>query len=320
MTGTAGTDKISGISIAIPLALLMVLSGAVAVEAGWVSFKTAAPPLDEPESVVVTPRTFAYRDSAEYFRNGLALDAPLRSIDIQTPLNIMKFQTTRGEYRRCVDEGACIPADEPEGGAAAEMPLTGVSYDDAVRYAAWLSNRTGQTWRLPTDFELAYAADDRFPDDALGVADDEKNPAVRWLADYEREARRAASVNPRPQPRGSFGVSKTGLVDFGGNIWEWTSTCNTRVDLDQGAIKEKPSSVDCGIFIASGKHRAPMSNFVRNPKGGGCSVGAPPDNLGFRLVRDPTLIESVTDFARRAVADLVGRPKEAQMETGTNEG
>jgi hypothetical protein len=29
-----------------------------------------------------------------------------------------------------------------------------------------------------------------------------------------------------------------------------------------------------------------MSNFVSDGKSGGCAVGTPPDNLGFRLVRD----------------------------------
>ena len=29
-----------------------------------------------------------------------------------------------------------------------------------------------------------------------------------------------------------------------------------------------------------------MSAFIRNPKGGGCAVGVPPDNVGFRLIRD----------------------------------
>jgi hypothetical protein len=38
--------------------------------------------------------------------------------------------------------------------------------------------------------------------------------------------------------------------------------------------------------VVNGKHRAAMSSFIRNPKTGGCSVGVPPDNLGFRLVRD----------------------------------
>jgi len=29
-----------------------------------------------------------------------------------------------------------------------------------------------------------------------------------------------------------------------------------------------------------------MSNFIRDGKSGGCAVGTPPDNLGFRLVRE----------------------------------
>ena len=29
-----------------------------------------------------------------------------------------------------------------------------------------------------------------------------------------------------------------------------------------------------------------MSSFVRDGKRGGCAVGTPPENLGFRLVRD----------------------------------
>jgi len=35
-----------------------------------------------------------------------------------------------------------------------------------------------------------------------------------------------------------------------------------------------------------GRHRAHMSSFVRDGKRGGCAVGTPPENLGFRLVRD----------------------------------
>jgi hypothetical protein len=33
-----------------------------------------------------------------------------------------------------------------------------------------------------------------------------------------------------------------------------------------------------------GQHRAYVTDFIRDAKAGGCAVGVPPDNLGFRLV------------------------------------
>ncbi|MDR9808452.1 SUMF1/EgtB/PvdO family nonheme iron enzyme [Rhizobium hidalgonense] len=318
MTRQAATETVSVMSIAIPLALLAVLSGAVAMEAGFVPFGQRAAALPSPRTVTISPRTFAYREATEYFKNGLAIDAPKRDIKVETPLEIMKFQTSRAEYRRCVDEGFCASADYEDLPSQGDLPVTGVSYDDAIRYAAWLSTRTGEDWRLPTDFDLAYAAGDRFPDDALGLAADDKNPATRWLADYEREARRAASTDPRPQPKGSFGMSETGLMDFAGNIWEWTSTCNKRIDLDKAVVEEQDPK-GCGIMVASGRHRSPMSTFVRNPKGGGCSVGSPPDNLGFRLVRRPTFFQSIKDFGRRATSDIFASFTSAQTVRSNDE-
>jgi hypothetical protein len=36
-----------------------------------------------------------------------------------------------------------------------------------------------------------------------------------------------------------------------------------------------------------GQHRAYVTDFIRDARAGGCAVGVPPDNLGFRLVREP---------------------------------
>lgn len=294
----AANAEVSGLSIALPLALLIALSGAVAVKSGVVSLSKPTIRIEAPEALSIAPHEFEYREATEYYRKGLAVDAPKRRFAVATPLVIMKFQTTLSEYNRCVTEAACDPAEGRSSSSSEDTPVTGVSYDDAVRYAAWLSERTGNRWRLPSDFELAYAAGDRFPDDALGIDVNDKNPATRWLADYEREARRAAATDPRPQPKGSFGISDTGLVDFAGNVWEWTSSCNKRIDLDKGEADIPSDPATCGILIAAGKHRAPMSSFVRNPKGGGCSVGSPPDNLGFRLVRSPTFAEQISNFVQ----------------------
>ncbi|MCF3641712.1 formylglycine-generating enzyme family protein [Rhizobium sp. TRM95111] len=276
----------SWVSLAIPALLLLVLTGAVAAAGGLLGARPEGVRLAGPETITIAPRTFRYRDSSEYFRDGFAVDGPVHLVSIWHPLTIMKFQVTANDYARCVADGTCAPA-EPDFAPVdpANIPVTGVSYDDATAYARWLSARTGELWTLPSDQDLAFAAGRRFPDDALGVDIDSRNPAERWLADYRREAARKASRDPVPQPLGRFGESEFGLADFAGNVWEWTTTCNRRVNIDKaGRLVNDVSS--CGIYVATGKHRAAMSSFVRNPKGGGCAVGVPPDNVGFRLVRD----------------------------------
>jgi formylglycine-generating enzyme required for sulfatase activity len=273
-------------SLAVPVLLLAGLAAAIAVKTDLIGVVPEGPVLDEPVTVEIMPRAFSYRDSGEYFRNGFAVDGPVKTVTMRRSITIMKYQVTAADYARCVADGTCARAEPgyvATGGA--NLPATGVSYDDAIAYADWLSARTGEVWTLPSDEDLAFAAGARFPDDALGVDIDSTNPAERWLADYRREASRQASRDPMPQPLGHFGENEFGLADFAGNVWEWTTTCNRRVNLDRsGNVVNDVSS--CGIYIASGRHRAAMSSFVRNPKGGGCAVGVPPDNVGFRLVKD----------------------------------
>ena len=62
-----------------------------------------------------------------------------------------------------------------------------VSYQDARAYAAWLSAKTGEIWRLPSDEEWRAAAGTRARDDALGLAKD-ADPSDRWLARYDAES------------------------------------------------------------------------------------------------------------------------------------
>jgi hypothetical protein len=47
-----------------------------------------------------------------------------------------------------------------------------------------------------------------------------------------------------------------------------------------------PTTTNCGVRIVEGRHRTYVTDFIRDVRRGGCSVGVPPAHLGFRLVRD----------------------------------
>jgi formylglycine-generating enzyme required for sulfatase activity len=235
-----------------------------------------------PALVRLVPAPFAHRLDGDWQRQGWPIDAPVEDVTIPAPVEIMALPVSMADWQACVAEDACTPADGPAD--RPELPVTGVSWTDANAYADWISHRTGETWRLPTDAEWAQAAGELFRDDALGVESDASNPSVLWLAEYGREAARSRNLDREVRPVGSLNVNALGVHDIGGAVWEWTSTCLRRVEVDAaGAILRQSES--CGIYIAEGLHRAAIADFVRDPKSGGCSVGVPPANLGFRLVR-----------------------------------
>lgn len=298
MSALSSPHLSSSVSIALPALLMLAFAGGLAFQAGL--FRPATTDIPVPATIRIEPHSFTYRPAGEFYKNGFAVDAPKVEIKRTRTLDIMKYQVTTAEYDACVADGAC-PAREQQTPSSLDLPATGISYDDATAYALWLSRRTHAVWTLPSDEDLAFAAGSKFPDDALGVDPDSKNPALRWLADYQREASRKASRDPTPQSLGRFGEGEYGLADFAGNVWEWTTTCNRKVTLAEGGVTASASE-SCGIYIASGKHRSPLSSFIRDPKSGGCSVGTPPDNVGFRLVRDNTWYSRLVFTFRHAAS------------------
>jgi formylglycine-generating enzyme required for sulfatase activity len=230
-----------------------------------------------------------YRADGDFQKNNYPVDAPLTTRKLAQSFEIMKYQVSASDYERCIADGGCQPAEalpHNRNGLGANAPIVGVSYDDAENYAKWLSQKTGEVWHLPTDEQWAFAAGSRFTDTALGIEDDAAaNPALRWLKDYEQQSARKLERSPEVRSAGAFGENELGIADVAGNVWEWTQTCHRRVNIDAYGkiVAETPV---CGVYVVNGKHRAAMSSFIRNPKTGGCSVGVPPDNLGFRLVRD----------------------------------
>lgn len=246
-------------------------------QAGLENAPTAA------ETVILPPGSFTHSLPGEYLKAGHPVSAPRIVVEIDEPLEIMKYQVAAADYQRCVRRGRCRPADAPDGD---DVPTTGVSHGDAEDYAAWYSSVTGDAWRLPTDTEWAYAAAERYRGDIESAQVDPDNPASRWLALYRAESALDRKPDAKPRPQGAFGTNSKGVADIAGNVWEWTSTCYVHATVMPDGQVAADELDNCGVRVVEGFHRTYMSNFIRDGKSGGCAVGTPPDNLGFRLVKE----------------------------------
>jgi formylglycine-generating enzyme required for sulfatase activity len=86
-------------------------------------------------------------------------EAPAHRVSL-AEFGLAETPVTNGEYAAFLDaSGSAAPPwrgmsgfDEPD------QPVVGVSWDEAVRYAEWLSQSSGSSWRLPTEAEWERAA------------------------------------------------------------------------------------------------------------------------------------------------------------------
>ena len=237
--------------------------------------------------IVLAPGKIEYYSTAEALKNGRPVVPERVGKVFEQPVRIMKRQVSQAEYAECVREQGCKPLDRRvREQVSPELPVVGVNWQDATDYARWYSGRTGHSYRLPTYEEWIYAAGEAFKEELRLDIYDPDNPAQRWLAEYAMEIERKAVEDANPKPFGTFGANAAGMQDVGGNVWEWTDTCHVRQYLDEEGRQALPPNQNCGVRVVAGSHHSLITDFIRDPKGGACSVGIPPSNLGIRLVRD----------------------------------
>ncbi|MGO9379370.1 MAG: formylglycine-generating enzyme family protein [Dissulfurispiraceae bacterium] len=109
-----------------------------------------------------------------------------------------------------------------------KQPVVNVTWEDAVAFAKWLSQRSGRTYRLPTEAEWEYAARagtnttyfwGNNPDDACQYANvADLTAKKRWKNWTVFNCVDNFVVSA---PVGSFLPNGFGLYDMLGNVWQW---------------------------------------------------------------------------------------------------
>lgn len=104
-----------------------------------------------------------------------------------------------------------------------DHPVVCVTWDDALAYAAWLAQQTGEPWRLPTEVEWEKAARwDLATHKAYIYPWGDTFDATRCnvsATDIAAHLGTTTSVGTYPN-----GASPSGAQDMVGNVYEWTSS------------------------------------------------------------------------------------------------
>lgn len=245
-----------------------------------------------------------------------ANEGPQRRITFAEPLAVARLETTRGQWREFAtatnrqdprdcralqfktgqDEDYETGKSKGEWAANGEYfwdntnypqddthPVACVSQADANSFVAWLTEKTGAAYRLPTEAEWEYAAKGgtptAFPTGSQITPSDARyhypsiyagSPAARWVRGTA--------------PAGSFKANGYGLHDMQGNVWEWVFDCagGALADLTPDG---RPPAGDCptagmkgGAFWTAPEWTRPAFRYAYDKRLRGAAAG-------FRVVR-----------------------------------
>jgi len=232
-----------------------------------------------PEMMVVPAGSFT-RGSPTSEPGHSADEGPQHTVTIARQFAVGRFAVTFDEWDACAADGGCNgykPSDE--GWGRGRRPVINVSWDDAKAYVAWLSKKTGKSYRLLSAAEYEYATragtQTAYPwGNAVGT-----NNANCHACGSQWDARQTAPV-------GSFAANGFGLYDMVGNVREWTEDCYH--DRYLGAPTDGSAWIegaDCSSRIVRAGSWFFAPAFLRSAKRYWFTTDYRLNYLGFRVAR-----------------------------------
>jgi len=213
-----------------------------------------------PEMVVVPSGTFTM-GSPEDEPERLDREVQVR-VSIAKPFAVGKFAVTFDEWDACVADGGCNgykPSDL--GWGRSKHPVINVDWDDAKAYAAWLSRKTGKSYRLLSEAEREYVtrASTTTPF-WWGSSITPTQANYNGSADPYTGGGSKGEYRQRTVPVDSFEPNPWGLYNVHGNVWEWTADCWNDSNSGNPGDGRARATGDCGMRVVRG------ASWVNNPR------------------------------------------------------
>jgi formylglycine-generating enzyme required for sulfatase activity len=283
---------------------------------------------DCPEVVVMPPGSFMMGSPASEAARGTG-EGPQRTVTIAYSFAVGRYEITREQYTQFAREagqtlggGNCWywsgedvrhKSDDPSRGwhnagyvQGNDHPVVCVNWHDAKAFTAWLSDKTGKTYRLLTEAEWEYAAragsntPHPWGDDSndacinANVGDLARDRIVpmgdrrKWAVDDVKHltTHRCDDGHGYTAPVGRFKANRFGLHDMIGNVWEWTEDCQTDSYAGAPSDGSAQSSGNCTRRMVRGGSWLSNPLPARSAMRRWDSSRNRDDNIGLRVARD----------------------------------
>ena len=240
-------------------------------------------------------------------------ESPVHSVTIPR-FAVGRFEITFDEWDACVEAKGCpsreeskpeskqttgfgsafdrllqksdAAAGDDEGWGRGRRPAINISWDDARKYVAWLSSRTGQKYRLLAESEWEYAAragrttaywwGDKASRDYVNYGPNDINSEI--VNEGKDQWRDTAPV-------GSFPPNPFGLYDMNGNAQEWTEDCYKPSYATAPTNGVPVTGSDCESHVVRGGGFNNPPEYIRTAKRIGYEQGYRLSIFGFRVAR-----------------------------------
>ncbi|HEY0661500.1 MAG TPA: formylglycine-generating enzyme family protein [Lysobacter sp.] len=272
--------------------------------------------------LVVVPHGAFRMGAAPEEADATEAESPARNIRFDRGFAMSRTEVTVGQFRRFIEatrhrtrasrRGYSTAYDERSGNlvrrgkvdwqsdyvgrpATDDQPVLHVSTRDAMLYAEWLSEQTGERYRLPSEAEFEYALragrSSRFPwgDGAPPIRSgnftgelDVSPSGRRWSNAFEGYGDRAWG----PVPVGTYNPNAYGLHDLAGNVSEWVADCwhdTYRRAPKDGQAWDNPG---CRTRVVRGGSWASSPAQTRSAWRQGTDSNNTSARVGFRVVRE----------------------------------
>ena len=217
-------------------------------------------------------------------------ERPVHAVTLTQPFMMGATEVTNAQFERFdpARKAARLKAKISRG---ADEPVVNVSWDEAVKFCAWLSEKEGKPYRLPTEAEWEYAC--RASTTTLfNTGDCLPDGSQKWIeagrrALYFPDGKLPVEFIAKP---GAFPlkVAQTlpngwGLYDMHGNAEEW---CLDWYGPYEAGAQSDPAGRATGDFrVTRGGGHSQLTRLLRSANRGGRTPETRTNDLGFRVVQ-----------------------------------